>query len=72
MPESIVLLVMKKIVATAALALGAAALVGALAASASAAPDTGVHAGLDISKIGLRDLRTKVAIIPQEPVLFVG
>ncbi|KXN67697.1 P-loop containing nucleoside triphosphate hydrolase protein [Conidiobolus coronatus NRRL 28638] len=28
--------------------------------------------GVDISKLGLRDLRTKVAIIPQEPVLFVG
>lgn len=28
--------------------------------------------GMDVSKIGLKDLRTKVAIIPQEPVLFVG
>jgi len=28
--------------------------------------------GIDVSKIGLEDLRTKIAIIPQEPVLFVG
>ncbi|RKP19799.1 P-loop containing nucleoside triphosphate hydrolase protein, partial [Rozella allomycis CSF55] len=28
--------------------------------------------GLDISTIGLKDLRSKIAIIPQEPVLFVG
>jgi ABC-type multidrug transport system fused ATPase/permease subunit len=28
--------------------------------------------GIDISKIGLRDLRNKITIIPQEPVLFVG
>ncbi|KAI1315909.1 Multidrug resistance-associated protein 1 [Mortierella claussenii] len=28
--------------------------------------------GIDISTLGLRDLRTKVGIIPQEPVLFVG
>jgi ABC-type multidrug transport system fused ATPase/permease subunit len=28
--------------------------------------------GVDISKIGLRDLRNKITIIPQEPVLFVG
>jgi len=28
--------------------------------------------GVDISKLGLKDLRTKVGIIPQEPVLFVG
>lgn len=28
--------------------------------------------GIDISKIGLRDLRSKITIIPQEPVLFVG
>jgi ABC-type multidrug transport system fused ATPase/permease subunit len=28
--------------------------------------------GIDVSKIGLKDLRSKIAIIPQEPVLFVG
>jgi len=28
--------------------------------------------GIDVSTLGLRDLRTKIAIIPQEPVLFVG
>ncbi|EGF76338.1 hypothetical protein BATDEDRAFT_21115 [Batrachochytrium dendrobatidis JAM81] len=28
--------------------------------------------GLDVSQIGLHDLRNKVAIIPQEPVMFVG
>ncbi|KAJ3300225.1 Multidrug resistance-associated protein 1 [Borealophlyctis nickersoniae] len=28
--------------------------------------------GIDVSKIGLRDLRSHIAIIPQEPVLFVG
>ncbi|KAJ3156951.1 Multidrug resistance-associated protein 1 [Geranomyces michiganensis] len=28
--------------------------------------------GVDISKIGLNDLRSNIAIIPQEPVLFVG
>ena len=28
--------------------------------------------GLDVSEIGLDDLRTKIAIIPQEPVLFKG
>jgi ABC-type multidrug transport system fused ATPase/permease subunit len=28
--------------------------------------------GIDIGKIGLKDLRSKIAIIPQEPVLFVG
>ena len=28
--------------------------------------------GIDISKIGLKDLRSKIAIIPQDPVLFLG
>ena len=28
--------------------------------------------GVDISELGLEDLRTKIAIIPQEPVLFKG
>ncbi|KAF9427097.1 hypothetical protein BGZ94_005480 [Podila epigama] len=28
--------------------------------------------GLDVREIGLQDLRSKIAIIPQEPVLFVG
>ena len=27
---------------------------------------------LDVSGIGLHDLRNKIAIIPQEPVMFVG
>jgi ABC-type multidrug transport system fused ATPase/permease subunit len=28
--------------------------------------------GVDISKIGLKTLRSRIAIIPQEPVLFSG
>jgi ABC-type multidrug transport system fused ATPase/permease subunit len=28
--------------------------------------------GLDVSPMGLRDLRSRIAIIPQEPILFVG
>jgi len=28
--------------------------------------------GIDISKIGLNDLRKQLSIIPQEPLLFVG
>lgn len=28
--------------------------------------------GIDISKLGLKDLRTKIAIIPQDALLFNG
>lgn len=28
--------------------------------------------GVDTSKIGLRDLREKIAVVPQEPVLLTG
>ena len=28
--------------------------------------------GIDVATIGLRDLRSRIAIIPQEPILFVG
>jgi hypothetical protein len=37
-------------------------------------PDSGtiIIDGIDIRKVGLHDLRSRLSIIPQEPTLFVG
>jgi len=39
-----------------------------------AEPESGeiVIDGINVLKIGLRDLRSKISIIPQDPVLFMG
>lgn len=28
--------------------------------------------GIDVTRIGLRDLRTKLSLVPQDPVIFSG